>query len=74
MTRIHVSSTARVEVDMIRWMNEHVGQSVSTHGDIWNQMRKHVGDDGWYTQAQGDGWEIMYCLHNGSLADIKHGI
>ena len=62
MTRLHVGRTALVQVDMIRWMIEHVGPSDSTHfhGDVWNQMRRHVGDDGFYTQAQGNGWEILF--------------
>ena len=74
MTRLHVGSTARVQVDMIRWMIEHVGPSDSTHfhGDVWNQMRRHVGDDGMYTQAQGNGWEIL--LMGGTFFQESQGI
>jgi hypothetical protein len=62
MTRLHVGRTALVQVDMIRWMIEHVGPSDSKyfHGAVWNQVRRHVGDDGMYTQAQGNGWEILF--------------
>ena len=76
MTRLHVSDHGRVQVSMIMWMIEHIGPSDTTHfhGDVWNQMRRHSGDDRFYTQAQGDGWEIMYRLNTGNMTDNDYGI
>ena len=76
MTRLHVSNHGRVQVSMIIWMIEHIGPSDSAHfhGDVWNQMRRHIGDDKMYTQAQGRGWEIMYRLNTGNMTDGDYGI
>lgn len=62
MTRLRVSNHGRIQVSMIQWLIEHVGpgDSQKFHGDEWDNMKRHQGEDGMYTQAQGRGWEIIY--------------
>ena len=54
--RIFLNSTAWINIGMLTWLSENVGLIESMcHGE----NRPHNGPI-WWTQAIGEGWEIMF--------------